>query len=214
MQKITVFILGALLNWSNAGAQSVHEVEDEISYFSRNIDKWDSVGYGTDIENGYDSLRFYNKEFLGYLSAACKSNPETINADFLLSQTCRLKVVTSDDRKFRIYWWNVGGGGSARSYNSILQYKGAHRTGVKILNDESRAVEGDVGSGSFYPHLYTIHKKSGQVVYLAVSGAIVWNGAGTYSIKAYAIEDGRLKDRIKVFKTRQGQLTKLITLMI
>lgn len=186
----------------------MEEIEDRVFRFMLAIEKWDTTSIDEN-ENKFDSLVNTNKALLDYLSRVLAKNRATLRYGFKKLKDAHLKVLTSDDKKFRIYCWYVGGGGTARSYNALIQYAGLKENKVVVLNDDSKAEEGYVCTGSVYSELHTIRTNSNSYAYLVIGNTIIWNGGGDHFIKAYAIDNGRLNDSIKFFKTASKKVNSI-----
>lgn len=198
MAKALVFIIIIILLFAfPAKGQSMQDVQDKILYYVRSIERLDT---SSNLDRR-DSLRVFNKNLLNYLTETCLKNPATLKYDFATLKNSGFNILTSEDKKFRIYCWDVMRGGSAHSFNALIQYDVQTGTKIKILNDDSNTEEGVVSSGSYYSDLYTFHTASNKTVYLAIGHGIIWSGAGGDDISAYTIENGELNDSIKFFQT-------------
>ena len=196
MKKTILFITLILLSFGGK-AQSVKQIEDKIYHYTKSIDKW----AGKMDEDGADSLSKANKGLLNYLAKNLIKDSGTLQYDFPKLKKSRLDVLTSDDKKIRIYSWEVGSFGSAHSFDALIQYQSDSNTKIKILNDDSKSVEGEVFTGAYYKALFTIPTKTRGNIYLVISDEIASSAMGAIILKAYSIENGKLCDTVRLFKT-------------
>jgi hypothetical protein len=206
MLKPTILIAGLLLYRFNVLAQNEQRVQSEILSYLSQIDYWDTV---SNQENAYDSSNLYNKKLLDYLSETLARNPATLEYDFLGLKNKGISILTSVNRKFRIYCWDVGAGGGARSSNVILQYQKKTGTGVKVENDVTMTDEYSVSSGLYYSAIYTIKTSTGKNVYLANGSQKIALGLYMRSIQAFTIENDTLNSSIKFFKKSKKSVNNI-----
>jgi hypothetical protein len=206
MLKPTILITGLLLYSFTVRAQKVQMVEAEILSYLSQIDYWDTF---SNQENAYDSSNLYNKKLLDYLAKVLAKNPATLEYGFPGLKNKGISILTSADKKFRIYCWDVGPGGGARSSNVILQYQKKTGTGVKVENDVSKADEYSVSSGLYYSAIYTIKTSTGKNVYLANGSQKIALGLYMRNIQAFTIENDTLNGNVKFFKTSKKAVNNI-----
>jgi hypothetical protein len=193
----------------NARAQrtlSVEQIENTSLEFLKRLENWSLKSYDT---SQYDSMAYINKKLLDYLEMSVKNNPATLTASFKRLKEKRFNIVTSDDRKVRIYCWDILGTGTARSFNVLLQYKKTNGIGVQIINDDSQAEEDAACTGAYYRQLSAVKTRTGDFVYLPISNIVVWSGAGVQQIDAFKIERDTIKWNIQIFKTGNRTLSSI-----
>ena len=200
MKKTTLFITLILLSFGGK-AQSVKQIEDKMYRYTKSIDKW-----GEDDEEFYDSLKKDNKDLLNYMVRKLTKAPATLLYDFPKLKKSRIDILTSDDNKFRIYCWAIGYNSTAQSFDALLQYKSDSGTKIKILNDDSKGVEGDVYTGAYYKALFTKATKTRGNIYLVISNEVASGAMGVIILKAYSVENGKLCDTVRLFKTTKKTL--------
>jgi hypothetical protein len=201
MKKAALFI--AILSLSLAAkAQTVKQIEDRMYRYTKSIDKW-----GEDDEEFYDSLKKDNKDLLNYMVRKLAKAPATLLYDFPKLKKSRIDILTSDDNKFRIYCWAIGYNSTAQSFDALLQYQSDSGTKIKILNDDSKGVEGDVYTGAYYKALFTIATKTRGNIYLVISNEVASGAMGAIILKAYSVENGKLCDPYAYLKQQKGHST-------
>ncbi len=200
MKKTTLFIAVLLLSFAGR-AQTVKQIEDRMYRYTISIDKW-----GVDDGEFYDSLTKANKDLLNYMVRKLAKAPATLLYDFPKLKKSRIDILTSDDNKFRIYCWAIGYSSTAQSFNALIQYQSDSVTKIKILNDDSKVVEGDVYTGAYYKALFTIATKTRGNIYLVISNVVASGAMGAIILKAYSVENGKLCDTIPLFKTAKNTL--------
>src|ERR1700733_13991675 len=121
MKKLVVFIVVLLFSKTVLSAQSVSEIEDTISSYLDNIQKW-SLYFGEYQEGKPDTLDYYNQGLQKYLVAALSKEPRTLHAKFERISK-QMKIASSQDEKFRIYSWDEQSDGTMHGFYSILEYK-------------------------------------------------------------------------------------------
>jgi hypothetical protein len=109
-----------------------------------------------------------------------------------------MHIATSADGKFRIYTWDMEDGGTMHDYARVYQYKG---TDGKIYS-MGEPKTGDA-NGSFAYAIYSVATKGGAV-YIVCSTSIGDSSDHYQSADLYQISGGKLKDGIKLIKTKSG----------
>src|SRR5690349_2408771 len=114
---ITLFLL-ILASCLACTAQSAVDIEKDL------VNKFETARGFVRRGNGYDYDKFVkaNSEFETALLQYCQQ-PETITYAFPYLKD-EMAIVTSTDKRFRIYSWDLGYGGTMRHHMSIFQYQG------------------------------------------------------------------------------------------
>jgi hypothetical protein len=155
--------------------------------------------------NWSESLDTFNKELLDYLTAIC-SYPEVLNYEFTGADTVGMSILTSEDKKFRIYCWDTETGGTMRFYNSIFQYRTGSGSKFVVANDISA---GDLDAGAYYYKMHTIKPISRPFYYLALYMGIGSSRDMLDGIRSFAIKGDNLDHSIKVFQTTKTILNDI-----
>ena len=112
-------------------------------------------------------------------------------------------LVTSPDRKLRVFSWDDQTGGSARRYGVVFLFadaKGRLRSSIEEANED------DVCNG-FYHQVIQNDGKAGRH-YLLVSTAICGGGLASENLSAVRIDGTRISD-LAVIKTASGLQTSV-----
>ena len=110
----------------------------------------------------------------------------------------KMYIVTSPDKRLRIYSWDMESGGTMHDFASVFQYRG--RSG-KVHTWATP--DDETGAGSFYTQLFQVDAAAGPV-YLANSSFIGSTSYHGQSIEAISIDGEKLKRRVKIFRTPRG----------
>ncbi len=148
-----------------------------------------------------DSLEFANAYLEKYLEKYLARIPQTLTAE--IPKSIGISVVTSPDHRLRFWSWNTYMGGSMPQIQEFAEYKSQNR--IEVVDP---SVRNDGNQDSWIEKISAIQTKSGQTVYLAISG---WQGDGMHvgeQINAYAIKGLKLTD-IPFFKTKHGMLNSI-----
>jgi hypothetical protein len=151
----------------------------------------------------YDSTGFYADKFEKELTGFIRNNPATLDYPFkelIDSNFC--DIATSDDGNFRIYSWDTQTGGTMHFFKTICQWK----SNGKVFMEAPAHEEGD--AGSFCSKIFTVNIGN-QPYYLAVTNAIFSTKDAMQSIAVYNIENSRLVDTVKLFRTKTQRLNKI-----
>jgi hypothetical protein len=144
-----------------------------------------------------DSLDNANEVFGEKLKYTTEKYPATIAQSFASLTKEHLDIFTSSDGLFRIYSWDMGGGGTMREFQNLMQYKiGDKTTSILFISSEDVYVP-------FYSNLYTF-KTGNKTYYLGITGVIESSRYAGTGIKVFAIEGNKLNTNVKLLKTGSG----------
>lgn len=187
--------------------QDIGKVRDTISNYLSKIDYWENNFNSEDQDS---MITVTNNQLLKYLITACKKYPATLKLDLNTAQPSRLRIVTSADSNFRIYFWDDGFMGSARSYTLLSQYRDEkNNIHTKILNNGTEKSEGVVCSGTLVRALKTIKTKDGKTIYLTIERIIFSNAYYLESVNCYVIDHDKLKSNYPLFQTKTKMLPSI-----
>lgn len=150
-----------------------------------------------------DSTFLYSEKFSKEFKNFIKSNPATLYYSFrklIDSNYCQIR--TSSDGNFRIYSWDTWTGGSMHEFNEIYQWRGNRNVFTKVATHSKH------DPGSFCSKIFTV-SIYGKTNYLAVTNTIYSTKDARQSISVYSIENNKLIDTIKLFKTKTKRLNKI-----
>lgn len=154
------------------------------------------------IQTDYDSISVYSDNFEKEFTSFIKNNPTTLDYPFKkLVDSNFCDVSTSSDGNFRIYSWDTWTGGTMHIFQEIFQWKDKGKVYTKVPNN------GDV-EGFFCSKIFTVDINNKRY-YLAVTNGIYSTKDGVQSISAYTIENGKLVDTVKLFKTKTKKLNSI-----
>ncbi|WLD22934.1 hypothetical protein NU10_09395 [Flavobacterium dauae] len=150
-----------------------------------------------------DSLLVLNShKFTDSLTYLIKNNNSTLNYPFeKLQKENVASIVSSADKKLRVYSWNTHLGGTMRFFNQIYQFD-ANGT---IMADESLASNDPQAS---FSKIYTVQNKNNENIYLVISNSILSSKYSVQHINAYKIGTENLQNAT-VFKTKTNTLDQI-----
>lgn len=155
------------------------------------------------VQSDYDSILIYSEKLGKEFTSFIRANPTTLNYSFrklIDSNNCHVK--TSSDRNFRIYSWDTWTGGTMRIFNEIYQW----RDKGKVFTKVPTYTDGD--PGSFCSKIFTVTINN-KPYYLAVTNGIYSSKDAMQSISVYTIENNKLTDTVKLFKTKKERLNRI-----
>ncbi|MBS1774482.1 MAG: hypothetical protein JST82_16615 [Bacteroidetes bacterium] len=197
---ILVIAVGLLPALNTYAQPSVQDIEQKLADHMKHIQYWrfeyspDDTSFAGNV-NPDDSLAAANKSLLTYLQDICTRQPATLQAIFKSLDGTDLKIVTSDDKKFRIYCWDSQTGNSnTHNYNIIAQYETNAGTKTQVLNDVSHIVGDGPEPGVSYTSILSIDA-SRKKYYMPVYNGIQ-TGITTKGISAYYIDNQKLADAV------------------
>lgn len=155
------------------------------------------------IQANNDSISFYSGKFEAAFTKFIQNNPATLNYPFkklIANNYCNIQ--TSGEGSFRVYSWDTWTGGTMRIFKTIYQWKSNGKVYTKIPRYDER------DGGSFCSKIFTvnIHDKP---YYLTVTNSIFSTKDIMQSISAYCIEDNKLADTVKLFRTKTKKLNTI-----
>jgi len=205
MKKHVTVIL-AFLFCIRAHAQSIKQVNDSISYYKDRIEENSPYNNGSDGNS--DSLYFYNEALKHYLLSALIKQPLTLQTIFR-----NIATSSSDDKKFRIYWWDDQSGGTMHGYYSMVQYQTSNGVKAEVIypkDGASRDVAEDKDApGFFYTRVHTVKTVSNKIFYLVIRNGRYMTWDVSSGIKAFSIDNDRLVDTVGIFKTSKEILNSI-----
>lgn len=150
-----------------------------------------------------DSLvSLYSIQFSDSLIHLITNNDSTLNYSFKkLQKENALNVITSLDKKLRVYSWDNNSGGTMRFFNQIFQYdtNGKTKVDIRLATEDPQ---------SFFSKIFNVQTTNNETVYLVISNSILSNKYSIQHIHAYKIIDEILQSA-PVFKTKTNTLNKI-----
>lgn len=156
------------------------------------------------LRGDWKTTKSLSDKFSNELINFIKSTPSTLTFPFKkLTASNEVFIRTSNDGNLRIYSWDAWTGGTMHEYNTIYQWKANGKVFSKVEKFEK---QGD--PGIFISQLHTVDANN-QRYYLAVTNATYSNKDARQSIATYSINNGKLVDSIKLFKTKTKRLNRI-----
>lgn len=155
------------------------------------------------IHGNFDSLSYYSAKFEKEFTRLIQNNSGTLQYGFkklVDSSYCWIK--TSADGNFRIYSWDSWMGGTMHYFKVIYQWKSNGKIFTKLPN----WTEGDAG---FYcSNIFSVEANK-RVLYLAITNSTVSTKDVIQSVSTYRIDNKKLVDTVKIFKTKSKKLNRI-----
>lgn len=197
---IVVGVVAAVAtSFSVAKAQSLQSIEDQLKFYLDRINKYPSVSKN----GGEDSLEYYNIVLTEYLSDILARQPLTMEYGFNKTGW-RMNIATSKDKKFRIYSWDKGSGGTMHFYSSVLQYKVDERVRTLVYHTDTIMNGEWAGPGYYYTKIYEVTGRDTRTYYLAERHGVYSNTSHTVGIQCFTIENGLINYNVELFETDRG----------
>ena len=157
----------------------------------------------SNVQVDEDSTFLYSEKFSKGFTSFIKNNPGTLDYPFKkLIDSNYSQIRTSGDGNFRIYSWDAWTGGTMHEFNEIYQWRGSGKCSQKNFNLFKRR------PGSFCSAIFTIDINN-KPYYLGVTNAIYSTKDARQSIAVYNIDDDKLIDTAKLFRTRTKRLNRI-----
>ena len=188
-----MFMLAAFVS-----AQTAAQIERDLLAKIKKIDKASAY---TSTQRDDDLLEKVNTDFKASLLKYTKLAP-TLRYSFpQLSK--EVDIVTSADKKFRVYTWDRQDGGTMHFYETVYQYLGdkgkVFSRGIPASKNEDE--NGD--PHAFAIDIFSLDTKSGPV-YMLLSSSVLSTSEATQQIDLFRIKGNLLDNRVKLIKTKSG----------
>lgn len=145
----------------------------------------------------WDSIVEENLIFNDKIEQYTSIYPQTLTYKFDYLRGSGIRIVSSEDKLFRIYSWDTWSGGTMHYFNNIFQYRHGENTYSK-LNDSSNDV-----LNRFYSQIFSLTAND-KTYYLAIGNGIQSGRDASQSIQIFTIDNRVLNDSIKLIKTKSG----------
>jgi hypothetical protein len=175
-----------------ARAQSVQQIEHEINTHLKHIQYWrfeyspEDTVFKTQV-NQQDSIMGANTMLLNYLMKVCNRNAEVLRYDFKLPESSDMKIVTSGDKKVRIYSWDTHTGENEHDNYTVFQCETSG--GVKAFSKLNGI------TGKAYQKIIFAEPK----YYLAIASDMVAENNSEKTVQALSIIQNELRT-VDIFK--------------
>lgn len=159
-----------------------------------------------------DSLLRYSNYFTKEFSDLLASDSNTLTYPFSsLAKNTKIKIISSEDHRLRVYSWDDQSGGSMRFYNQAYQWSENQKVHTQIhTNTTARngLEEEGLNPRGYFSKVYTIKNKENQSIYLVIENGKYSNRDLMQQITAYQIDNNQLI-ATPVFKTPKEQLSSI-----
>jgi hypothetical protein len=201
MKKILALILTLYI--TSASAQSTSRVEKDLLKQLTTINNW-WTDEGKN-PNRPASSEEVNDLFERKLTVYLKTNPlsKTIPLENLKKEG--LRVITSSDKKLRIFSWDENSGGTMHTFRNLFQYQNGNE--IIIKSDTSNPAQPENDGNGFYSEIVPI-LLNGKKIYLTICHAIYCTSCAYQSVKLFTI-NGKVFEPVKLIKTTTGVKAEL-----
>ena len=193
--KIKYWFIIVVLCFAHCRSFAQTNPVSELMHLFDNLDKWDEK----QDDNKGDSLESINHSIEHLLI----QNPALLGENFEFDSYGR-RMLTSEDKKIRIYCWDDRLGGTMRYAYSVMHYKGKH--GYVSLDICKDTAEDPPTLCPFYRELYTFNTKKGDTVYISITQFVFSTGAGAFTVEAFKLVGDSLAWDVPFFQTRTKTL--------
>jgi len=186
----------------NTYGQKIQKQEEILLRHEKKSNYWFQNLHGTGSKNASDSLGKENNLFKKVLLNLTKTDPASITYPF--SKLESVAIVSSPDKKFRVYSRDLRTGGTMHFYDNIFQYQTNH----KVFAYSPRYAHEQAETGAWIFEIFEVNiqnKKS----YLAVYNIIGSSRISYQKVKAFSIENQQLNSNFKLFKSGKNILNEI-----
>ena len=156
------------------------------------------------LQDHWDTIKLYSDKFTIPFTNFVKANSATLNYPFRkLTDSNYVQIKTSSDGHFRIYSWDTWTGGTMYEFNTIYQWMENGKVFIKIV---PHTIKDD--PGSFVSQIFTVTINN-KPYYLPVTNGIYSNKDARQTIAVYTIDNSKLIDTVKLFKTKIKRLNRI-----
>lgn len=161
------------------------------------IGKYQKISDEQDSEIKANLSLDYFETFKDFLS----KNPKSFTYNFSkLKNESGLSVVTSKDGKLRFYSWDTQMGGTMKIFAQIIQFQTNGKVVTISNNSENDAY--------FVSKIFDVNLNN-KKYYLVISNGIFSTKDVSQAVQAFRIENGKLIDNDKIFKTKKETLNRI-----
>ena len=194
---IVVLFLVTTLSWNNGNAQSGELAAQETKVALLYSKLFES------LHADWDTTMAYSEKFSNQFTSFITGNPATLIYPFKkLIDSNYLRIGTSSDGNFRIYSWDTWTGGTMHRFSTIYQWRDNGKVFTKVSNDDHD------NPGSFVSQIFTV-VIDGKSHYLVVTNATYSTKDARQSIAAFTINNSKLVDTVRIFKTKTRRLNRI-----
>ncbi|HVI46830.1 MAG TPA: hypothetical protein VM802_18265 [Chitinophaga sp.] len=196
MKSLSLLVL--ICYSSIAFGQQLNAVKDDLQETAKRIHANGNYSQGKP-----DSLDFLNTLFEKKLLYYTAHIPAMLTTNLGELSPLYFQTVTTDNNRLKIYSWDTEAGGTMHFLRNVFQYKSGNK-----LRSVTLKKKGWKYAGEDYVSLYTM-KNKGKTYYLGVYLATYSNRDSHEGIKVFEIKNNRLKDNVRLIRTKKGLKSQL-----
>jgi len=200
---LTVIAASTIIGSTSVLAQSAISIEKDLLAKIKKVissSAYTGVRDDTALEKANDDLKQALIKYAG-LAATLKYAFPRLSKE--------IDVVTSADKRFRVYTWDRQDGGTMHFYETVYQYIGADGKSYGRGVDPPEDPDEDVGdSGAYVIDVYMLDTKPGRA-YLVQSSSRLSSSEITEQIDLFRIDGNKLDTDPKLIKTAEGLTSSL-----
>lgn len=198
--KKTIFLASLLLSCISIFGADLSQIESTLLPQIKNIDAYNKLSNSKKIRaNQGEKHAEHNKVFTEELLKYTSEDASTLTQSFD-SLRKYMFIVTSLDRKFRIYSWLKDEKDDMRYYENIFQYEANGKIySTKLVEDD------DLNPKGLFTAIETLQKDSTHIIYLGIMEAAYSDNDFYTSIEPFKIEGDNLVDSLMIFKVLNKQ---------
>jgi len=202
MKKI-FFALLSLYSFQ-AYSQDIQKRElDVVRHRKKAVDFFMHDDRNGKLSNG-DVLADENEIFKKKLYKLTAQDPASLTYPFNKLREQEVYIVTSPDKKFRIYSWDTMTGGTMHFFDNVFQFQ----SGKKVFSLAPKYLTEQAESGPWYSELYEIDIAD-KKAYFGIYHLILSNSQIFQAVKAFTIENNKLNDKFELFNSGSSRLNEI-----
>ncbi len=178
-----------------SGSLYAQNAEKELNAHLQHIQYWryeysaEDTSFPGEV-NQDDSVKNANKQLFQYLLSEGKRKAELLKADIKLPENSDLKYVTSEDKKLRIYCWDIQAGLPTHYYNAIAVFETGGALQTAVMNEVPEHIIESTPTGYMYTEIAAIAGNGGAKYYLPFFTAQSVAQGVTKGVQAFTLNGG------------------------
>lgn len=178
-----------------SGSLYAQNAEKELNAHLQHIQYWryeysaEDTSFPGEV-NQDDSVKNANRQLLQYLLSEGKRKTELLKADIKLPENSDLKYVTSEDKKLRIYCWDIQAGLPTHYYNAAAVFETGGALLTAVINEVPESIVESTPTGYMYTEIATITGNGGAKYYLPFFTAQSVEQGVTKGVQAFTLNGG------------------------
>lgn len=178
-----------------SGSLYAQNAEKELNAHLQHIQYWryeysaEDTSFPGEI-NQDDSVKNANRQLFQYLLSEGKHKTELLKADIKLPENSDLKYVTSEDKKLRIYCWDIQAGLPTHYYNAIAVFETSVALQTAVMNEVPENIVESTPTGFMYTEIAAIAGNGGTKYYLPFFTAQSVEQGVTKGVQSFTLNGG------------------------